>query len=173
MPQERVGAVTFKGAPLTAIGPELKVGQAAPDFTLLAQDLSNKSLKDFAGKVRLVSVVPSLDTPICSLQAKRFNEEATKLGDGVAVIVVSADLPFAQKRFCGAEGTDKITTLSDHRTMGFGEAYGVHVKELRVLGRSIFVIGKDDKLAHVEYVTEIASHPNYDAALAAAKKASA
>lgn len=169
MPQERLGAVTFKGAPLTAIGPELKVGDAAPDFALVAPDLSIKTLKDSAGKTRLLSVVPSLDTGICQLQAKRFNEEASQLPAGVEVIVISADLPFAQKRFCGAEGTDKIQTLSDHREMSFGDAYGTHVKELRVLSRSIFVVDKNDKIAYVEYVPEIASHPNYDAALAAVK----
>jgi thiol peroxidase len=169
MPQERFGAVTFKGAPLTAIGPELKVGDAAPDFALVAQDLSIKTLKDSAGKTRLLSVVPSLDTGICQLQAKRFNEEASKLPADVEVIVISADLPFAQKRFCGAEGTDKIQTLSDHREMSFGDAYGTHVKELRVLSRSIFVVDKNDKIAYLEYVPEIASHPNYDAALAAVR----
>lgn len=170
---ERHGAVTFKGEPMTAIGPELKTGDKAPDFALVANDLSTVTLASSAGKVRLISVVPSLDTGICQMQAKRFNEEAAKMGPGVEVIVVSADLPFAQKRFCGAENTTKIKALSDHRSMGFGNAYGTHVKELRVDSRAVFVVGKDDRIAYAEYVKEIASHPNYDAAIAAVAAAGA
>jgi thiol peroxidase len=171
MPEERFGAVTFKEQEMTLVGPELKAGDAAPDYKLLAQDLTDKSLKDSAGKVRLLSVVPSLDTGICALQAKRFNEEVGNLPDSVEVIVVSADLPFAQKRFCGAENTEKIQTLSDHREMAFGEAYGTHIKELRLLSRSIFVIGADDTIKYAQYVKEVASHPDYDEALAALKEA--
>jgi thiol peroxidase len=171
MTQERPGAVTFKGAPQTALGPEIKPGDAAPDFKLVANDLSTVSLKDSAGKTRLISVVPSVDTGICAAQTKRFNDEAAKLPEDVAIYCVSADLPFAQKRFCGAEGINKVAALSDHRDMAFGNAYGTHVKELRVDSRAIFVVGKDDKIKHVEYVKEIASHPNYDAAIEAVKQA--
>lgn len=171
MPQERPGAVTFKGAPQTAIGPELKKGDKAPGFALVANDLSTVSMSDSAGKIRLISVVPSLDTGICQQQTKRFNEEAAALPADVVVYCVSADLPFAQKRFCGAENATKIVALSDHRDMAFGDAYGTHVKELRLDSRSIFVVGKDDKILYAEYVKEIASHPNYDAALAAVKAA--
>jgi thiol peroxidase len=171
MTQERPGAVTFKGEPQTALGPVLKAGDKAPAFTLLANDLSKVSLADSAGKVRLISVVPSLDTGICQQQTKRFNEEAASLPEDAVVYCVSADLPFAQKRFCGAENANKIVALSDHRDMSFGDAYGTHVKELRLDSRAIFVIGKDDTVKHAEYVVEIASHPNYDQALEAVGQA--
>ncbi|MBI4585603.1 MAG: thiol peroxidase [Planctomycetes bacterium] len=171
MAQERKGAVTFKGNPLTLVGPEIKPGTKAPDFQLLAQDLSTQNLSSSKGKVRILSVVPSLDTPICDLQTRRFNEEAAKLPGEVEIITVSVDLPFAQKRYCGAAGIEKVKVLSDHREVSFGTAYGVLVKELRLLARSIFIVDKTDTVRHVEYVMEIASHPNYEAALEAAKKA--
>ena len=162
--------VTLKGNPVTLLGNELKVGDKAPDFVLQSSALADVSLKDTAGKTRLIASVPSLDTPTCNLESKRFNEEAGKLPN-VAVLVVSNDLPFAQKRWCGAENATNIQALSDHRTAKFGEAYGVLVKGGpldRCLARAIFVVGPDDKLKHVEYVKEIADHPNYEAALAAA-----
>ena len=162
---ERKGAVTFKGNPLTLIGPELKKGDKAPNFQLLANDLSPVTLESFKGKTKLISVVPSLDTPVCDMQTKRFNEEASSLPSDVIVLTVSADLPFAQSRWCGAAHADKIKCLSDHRETGFGKAYGVLIKELRLLSRSIFVIGPDDRLKYVEYVKEITQHPNYDKAL--------
>lgn len=167
---ERKGRVTFKGNPLTLIGPELKKGDKAPNFQLLANDLSLVTLENFKGKTKLVSVVPSLDTPVCDQQTKRFNEEASKLPSDTVVLTVSADLPFAQSRWCGAAHADKIKTLSDHRDAGFGKAYGVLIKELRLLSRSIFVIGPDDRIQYVEYVKEITQHPNYEKALASLRE---
>lgn len=169
MPVERPGAVTFKGQPLTLVGPELKPGDKAPDFTIIDQSLQPASLKDYAGKVILLSVVPSLDTGICSAQTKRFNEEAAKLPEDVIILTVSMDLPFAQARFCGAENIDRVKVLSDHRDASFAQAYGTLVKELRLESRAIFVIDRDGVIRYVEYVPEIASHPNYDAALDAVK----
>jgi thiol peroxidase len=166
---ERPGAVTFKGQPLTLIGPELKPGEKAPDFTIIDQSLQPASLKDYAGKVILLSVVPSLDTGICSAQTKRFNEEAAQLPEDVVILTVSMDLPFAQARFCGAENIDRVKVLSDHRDASFAQAYGTLVKELRLESRAIFVIDRDGIIRYVEYVPEIASHPNYDAALQAVK----
>jgi thiol peroxidase len=166
---ERPGAVTFKGQPLTLVGPELKPGDKAPDFTIIDQSLQPASLKDYAGKVILLSVVPSLDTSICSAQTKRFNEEAAQLPEDVAILTVSMDLPFAQARFCGAENIDRVKVLSDHRDASFAQAYGTLVKELRLESRAIFVIDRDGNIRYVEYVPEIASHPNYDAALQAVK----
>lgn len=166
---ERPGAVTFKGQPLTLVGPELKPGDKAPDFTIIDQSLQPASLKDYAGKVILLSVVPSLDTSICSAQTKRFNEEAAQLPEDVVILTVSMDLPFAQARFCGAENIDRVKVLSDHRDASFAQAYGTLVKELRLESRAIFVIDRDGTIRYVEYVPEIASHPNYDAALQAVK----
>jgi thioredoxin-dependent peroxiredoxin len=171
MPQERPGAATFLGSPLTVLGPELKPGQRAPDFTVQANDLSPVTLADTAGKVRLISVVPSLDTPVCDTQTRRFNQEAVGMGENVAVLTISMDLPFAQKRWCGAAGVDRVQTLSDHRDASFGLAYGTLIKELRLESRAIFVLDSTGTLRHVEYVKEISSHPNYEAALAAAKGA--
>lgn len=169
MPVERPGAVTFKGQPLTLVGPELKPGDKAPDFTIIDQSLQPVSLKDYAGRVILLSVVPSLDTGICSAQTKRFNEEASKLPEDVAVLTVSMDLPFAQARFCGAENIDRVKVLSDHRDASFAQAYGTLVKELRLESRAVFIIDRDGIIRYVEYVPEIASHPNYDAALEAVR----
>lgn len=168
---ERPGQVTFKGTPLTLVGGELKGGDTAPDFTLIANDLSKVSLKDSAGKVRLISVVPSLDTGICDMQTKRFNEEAGNLGADVVIYTISSDLPFAQARWCGAAGVKSLQTLSDHYDMSFADAYGTHVKELRLNSRAIFVVDKEGKIVYREYVPEIASHPNYEAALEAVKQA--
>lgn len=165
MSQERTGVITFKGNPLTLIGAEVKVGDKAPDFKLTAKDLSQVTLASTAGKTRLISVVPSLDTPVCELQTKRFNEEASKLPASVAVLTVSMDLPFAQNRFCTANHSDKITTLSDYREASFGKNYGVLIKELHLLTRAIFIISADDKVQYVEYVKEVTSHPDYDKAL--------
>jgi thiol peroxidase len=165
---ERKGVITFKGGPLTLIGPEIKVGDTAPNFKVLNNSLGEVTLDNFKGKTLIISVAPSLDTPVCSLQTQRFNKEIPSLPAGVEVITISADLPFAQGRFCGAENI-KMQTLSDHRDMNFGDAYGTHIKELRLDTRSIFVVGKDGKIKHAEYVKEVTEHPNYDAALAAAK----
>lgn len=169
---ERTGELTFKGAPLTLLGDKLAAGDAAPDFKLVANDLNPVTLGDSAGKVRLISVVPSLDTGVCDAQTRRFNEEAAALGENVVVLTVSADLPFAQARWCGAAGVEQVQTLSDHYDMNFADSYGVHIKELRLDSRSIFVVDTGGKLVHVEYVPEVTEHPDYDAALAAAKAAS-
>ena len=167
---DRFRAVTYKGQPLTLIGKPLKVGDVAPDAELTANDWSTVKLSDYAGKTRLISVVYSLDTSICDAQTHKFNEEATKLGKDVVVLTISADLPFAQKRWCGASGLENVITLSDHQTMAFSDAYGVHLKERRVTGRAVFVVDKGGVVRYAEYVPEIASHPNYDAALAALKQ---
>jgi thioredoxin-dependent peroxiredoxin len=173
MAQERAGAATFLGNPLTVLGAELRPGDKAPEFTVLSNDLSPVTLANSAGKVRLISVVPSLDTPVCDAQTRRFNQEAAGLGDNVLILTISMDLPFAQKRWCGAAGIDRVQTLSDHRDASFGLAYGTLIKELRLESRAIFVVDANDTLRHVEYVKEIATHPNYEAALAAAKGATA
>lgn len=167
---ERHGAITFKGKPVTLLGPEIKVGDQAPNFTVLANDLSPVTLDDSKGSVRIISVVPSLDTGVCDMQTRRFNEEASTL-DGVKVLTISVDLPFAQKRWCGAAGVENVQTLSDHRDLSFGTAYGVVIKELRLLARAVFVIDQNDKVVYVEYVSEGTNHPDYEAPVLAAKKA--
>ncbi len=167
---ERPGATTLRGNPLTLVGPELKAGDAAPNFDTVDNGLQAVDLAKTGNTVRIISVVPSLDTPVCDMQTKRFNEEAAKL-EGVDIYTVSMDLPFAQKRWCGAFGVDRVKMLSDHRTGSFGEAYGTLIKELRIESRAIFVLDKSNKIAHAEYVKEVADHPNYEAALSAAKAA--
>ncbi len=162
--------ITFKNNPVTLLGNEVKVGDKAPDFTVLANDLSPVSLADSKGSVRLISVVPSLDTGVCDAQTRRFNEEAAGL-DNVKILTVSVDLPFAQKRWCGANGIENVQTLSDHRDLSFGEAYGVAIQELRLLARAVFVVDSNDTVTYVEYVSEATNHPNYEAALEAAKAA--
>ena len=171
MSQERKGAVTFKNNPITLIGPEIKAGDKAPDFKVLANDLSEVTLASSKGKTRVISVVPSLDTPVCDLQTKRFNEEAGKFPKSIAVYSISVDLPFAQKRWCGASSATNVQALSDHRDTSFGTAYGVLIKELRLLARAVFIIGADDKIQYAEYVKEVTQHPNYEAALNALKAA--
>jgi thiol peroxidase len=160
----------MKGNPLTLIGPELQAGDHAPDFSVVDGTLSTVNLEKTGHNVRIISVVPSLDTPVCDLQTKRFNEEAAQM-PGVDIVTVSMDLPFAQKRWCGAFGVDRIKMLSDHRSGSFGEAYGTLIKDLRIESRAIFVLDKENIIRYVEYVKEVADHPNYDAALAAAKAA--
>lgn len=169
MTQERTGAATFKGNPITLLGPELKAGDSAPAFTVSKNLLEEATLADYAGKIKLISVVPSLDTGVCDAQTRRFNSEAAGLGHDVVILTISMDLPFAQSRWCGAAGIDSVITLSDHKTASFGEAYGVLIKEFRLDMRSIFVVDKNDKLAYVEYLSEMAEHPDYDAAIAAVK----
>jgi len=170
MAQERTGVATLKGNPLTLVGPEVKAGDKAPDFKV-SKDLVNQvSLADYAGKVKLISVVPSIDTGVCDAQTRRFNEEAAKLGDNVVVLTISTDLPPAQARWCGAAGVDKVVMLSDHKETSFGQAYGVLIKELRLLMRSIFVVDANDNVTYVEYLKEMTEHPNYDAALEAVRK---
>ncbi len=169
---ERPGATTLRGNPLTLIGPELHSGDDAPDFQLVDNSLKPVSLKDTGSQVRIISVVPSLDTPVCDAQTKRFNEEAVKL-TGVEIFTVSMDLPFAQKRWCGAFGVDKVKMLSDHKEGSFGSNYGTLIKELRIESRAIFVLDPQNKIRHAEYVKEVADHPNYEAALDAARGAGA
>ncbi|MBI5883736.1 MAG: thiol peroxidase [Elusimicrobia bacterium] len=163
MAQERTKAVTLKGNPFTLVGPELKAGDAAPDFTVSDGDLKPVSLSSFKG-TKVVLSVPSLDTPVCDTEARRFNKEAAALS-GVTIALVSVDLPFAQKRFCGAAGIDKVGVLSDYKDRSFGTAYGVLIKELALLSRAVFIIGSDNKLTYVEYVKEVAEEPKYDQVL--------
>ena len=165
---ERPAATTMRGKPLTLVGPELKAGDKAPDFDAVSEGLQPINLEKTGNAVRIFSVIPSLDTPVCDAQTKRFNEEAAKLPN-VEIYTVSMDLPFAQKRWCGAFGVDKLKMLSDHRTGSFGEHYGTMIKDLRIESRAVFVVDKDNTIKHVEYVKEVADHPNYDAALAAAR----
>ena len=171
MSQVRVGAVTLKGGPKDLIGPELKVGDKAPDFTTVGAGLSIVKLADTAGKARLFSVVPSLDTPVCNIQTRRFSQELAALGDKVAAYTISTDLPFAQARWCGDAKVENIKNLSDLHDQSFGKHYGVLVKDIPVpfLTRAIFVVDASNTITYVEYVPEIASEPNYDAALAALK----
>jgi thiol peroxidase len=170
MAQERTGVATLKGNPLTLVGPELKVGDKAPDFTVNKDLMNQVSLAEYAGKVKLISVVPSLDTGVCDAQTRRFNEEASKLGENVVILTVSVDLPFAQSRWCGAAGVDKVVTLSDYKTKSFGEAYGVLIKELQLDMRSIFVVDANDTIQYVEYLSEMTNSPNFEAAIDAVKK---
>ena len=155
---------------MTLLGPELKPGDKAPEFDVVSDSLQPVSLQKTGNSVRIFSVVPSLDTPVCDAQTRRFNEEAAKM-PGVDIYTVSMDLPFAQKRWCGAYGIDKVKMLSDHKTGSFGEHYGTLIKELRIESRAIFVVDKENKLRHVEYVKEVAEHPNYETALKAARDA--
>ncbi|MDL2266948.1 thiol peroxidase [Desulfovibrio sp. OttesenSCG-928-G15] len=165
---ERTGIVSFKGAPMTLLGSPVNVGQKAPDFRLLANDLSPRSLASYQGKTLIFSVVPSLDTGVCDLQTRRFNAEAAKLGEHVRILTVSCDLPFAQARWCGMADAHQLETLSDHYDLSFGMAYGVVLKELRLLTRSIFVVDKAGLLTYAEIVPEVANEVSFDSALAAA-----
>ena len=166
-----MATVTLKGNAVTLSGTELKVGDTAPDFNLQSNGLEDVNLAASAGKTRIIATIPSLDTGVCHAETKRFNDEAAAFSN-VAILVVSTDLPFGQKRWCGAEGVDKVACLSDHRAASFGQSYGVLITGGpldRCLTRAIFVVGADNKIKHVEYVPEITSHPNYEAVLAAAK----
>jgi thiol peroxidase len=167
---ERSGAVTMRGNPLTLIGNELYVGQPAPDVEVLDNDLNPVRLSNYKGKVCIVSTVPSLDTPVCDMETRRFNQEATELGPDVVILTISTDLPFAQKRWCGAAGVDKVVTLSDHRDAAFGNAYGVLIKELRLLARALFVVDKEGVIRYSQLVPEIAEEPDYDAVIGAVKQ---
>jgi thiol peroxidase len=170
MAKERRGAVTMRGNPLTLLGPELAPGAAAPDVKLVDPKMQESPIRP-SRAVRIVSVIPSIDTPVCDIQTKRFNEEAAKLGDGIEIVTVSADLPFAQARWAQANKIDRISFLSDYRAMAFGDSFGTHVKELRLDARAVFVIDRQGRIVHAEYVKEIAQQPDYEAALSAARKA--
>jgi len=167
--QERTGLVTLQGNPVTLIGDEVCVGGPAPDFTVVDTDLSPVEFSSFRGKVCIICSVPSLDTPVCDTETRRFNEEAAALGDDVRVLTISMDLPFAQKRWCAAAGVDRVTVLSDHRDASFGTAYGVLVDGLRLLARSVFVVDRDGTVRYTEIVDEIVDEPDYDAVLTAVR----
>lgn len=169
MADERTNVVTMKGNPVTLMGREVKVGDKAPDFTALAGLGAPVGLKDLGDGIKVFNVIVSVDTPVCDVQTKRFNQEAAGLGDGVDIVTISMDLPFALKRYCAAEGIDKVKTLSDYQDASFGESYGVLIKENRLLARAIFVVDKDNIVKHVEYVDDITHEPNYEAALSAVK----
>jgi thiol peroxidase len=166
--EERADMITMMGNPLTLVGAERKVGDVAPEFEVLNNDLVNFS--SFRGKVSVISSVPSLDTPVCDMETRRFNEAAGELGDDVVILTISMDLPFAQKRWCGAAGVEKVITLSDHREAAFGEAYGVLIKELRLLARAVFVVDQEGTIQYVQLVKELTEEPDYDAVLDAVNK---
>ena len=167
--QERKGVITFKGNPMTLLGPEIKAGDKAPDFQVVDTGMVPVTLADFKGKVKIISAVPSLDTPTCDTETRRFNQEAAKLPGNVVVLTVSLDLPFAQKRWCAAAGIDKVKILSDYQDRSFAYAYGVLIKELRLLSRSIFVVDGSDTVRYVQHVKEVSQEPDYAAVLAAAR----
>lgn len=167
---ERKDTVTMKGNPLTLVGSEVKAGQKAPDFEVVANDLSVVKSSSFRGKVCIISSVPSLDTSVCDTMTRRFNEAAANLGPEVTVLTISTDLPFAQKRWCGAAGVENVQTLSDHRDGSFGTAFGVLIKELRLLARAVFVVDKEGVIRYMELVKELTSEPDYEAALEAVKE---
>ncbi len=164
---ERIAAITLMGNPQTLVGPEIKKGDVAPDFKMVDNSLKPVTLAETKG-VRIFSVVPSLDTPVCDAQTRRFNEEAASM-PSVEIYTISMDLPFAQKRWCGAYGIDKVKMLSDHRDASFGEHYGTLIKDARLECRAIFVVDPAGTVQHAEYVNEVASHPDYDGALAVAR----
>ena len=168
---ERKGAVTMKGNPLTLVGNEVKAGQMAPDCTLTGNDMSPVKLSEFRGKVCVISAVPSLDTPVCDIETRRFNQEAVGLGEDVQILTISMDLPFAQKRWCGAHDIKSVITLSDQREAAFGSAYGVLIQELRLLARAVFVVDRQGKIRYIQLVKEIASEPDYASVIEAVKKA--
>ena len=167
--EERKGIITMKGQPLTLLGTEIKIGEQAPDFEVLANDLSAVNLASYKDKVCIISSVPSLDTSVCDMMTRRFNQEAVNLGDDVVVLTISMDLPFAQKRWCGSADVNNVQTLSDHRDASFGTAYGVLIKELRLLGRAVFVVDKEGIVRYVQIVNELTNEPDYEAVLQAVK----
>jgi len=167
---ERTGIITMHGNPLTLSGNEVKLGDTAPDATLLDNDLNPLNISSYRGKVCVISSVPSLDTPVCDIETRRFNKEAEALGEDVVILTVSMDLPFAQKRWCGAAGIDKVSTLSDHRDASFGEAYGMLVKELRLLARAVHVIDREGVISYIQIVNEMSEEPDYAEVIEAVKK---
>ncbi len=169
MTQKKTGVITFKGNPVTLLGPELKIGAAAPEFKVVDNGLQPVTLADSQGKVRLITVVPSLDTPVCDTMTRKFNEEAAKLPENVVVYTVSLDLPFAQKRWCGNAGIEKVKTLSDYQERSFGLNYGLLIDELKLLARAVLVIDQKGTIAYQEIVKEVTAEPDYTAALAAAR----
>ena len=170
MAQERTGLITFRGTPLTLLGPDVAVGEKAPDFRVVDTDLNPVTLQDFAGKVVLISVTPSLDTPVCDAQGRKFNELATGLSEDVVVLNISVDLPFAQRRWCGVNNIDRIRVLSDYQERDFGLKYGVLIKELRLLARSVWIVDKDGVIRYKQIVPEVTNEPDYEAAMTALKQ---
>jgi thiol peroxidase len=170
MAVERKGVASYKGSPVTLVGPEIKVGEKAPAFTVLANDFSEVKSGKFEHKVTVLASVPSLDTGVCDAETKRFNEEAATFGDKVNFVTISCDLPFGQKRWCGASQVDKVKVYSDHRDRSFGQAFGVYMKEIGILWRAVFVLDRDGVVRYVEYVPEMGKHPNYDKILEAVNK---
>ncbi|NPV13693.1 thiol peroxidase [candidate division WOR-3 bacterium] len=168
--EERKGEVTVQGNPVTLIGPKLTVGQIAPDFSLVGTDMKPVTREQFKGKILVLLSVPSLDTPVCDLEARKFNQEAANLGDDVVVLLVSMDLPFAQKRWCGAAGVERVITASDHRDASFGTSYGVLIKELRLLARAVFVVDREGIIRYIQVVSEAGKEPDYQAVLEAVRK---
>ncbi len=167
---ERTGIITFKGNPFTLLGPEIKVGEKAPDFVVVDNGLAAVTLASSAGKIRVISAVPSLDTPVCDSETRRFNQEAAGLPGDVLVLTISLDLPFAQKRWCGAAGIDKVITLSDYRERSFGQNYGVLIKELLLLTRAVFVVDANDIICYIQIVPEVTNEPDYAAVISAVKQ---
>lgn len=166
---ERTGIITFKGNPFTLLGTELKPGDKAPDFSVVDNGLAPVTLASSAGKIRIISAVPSLDTPVCDTETRRFNQDAAGLPGNVVVLTVSLDLPFAQKRWCGAAGIDRVVTLSDYRDRSFGQNYGVLIKELLLLTRAVFIVDAQDTIRYIQIVPEVTSEPDYAAVMAAAR----
>ena len=167
--EEKTGLVTMKGNPITLAGHALKVRDKAPDFEVTGNDMKPVKFSSFSGKVCIISSVPSLDTPVCDMETRRFNKEAAGLGSDVVILTISMDLPFAQKRWCGAAGVDKVITLSDYKTVDFGTAYGVMIKDLRLLARAVFVVDKKGVIQYIQIVKEIAEEPDYSAVINAVK----
>ena len=168
--EERTGIITMKGNPLTLLGKEPKTGEVAPDFEALDHNLNPVRLSSYRGKLCVLTSIPSLDTPVCDMEVRRFNQEIEGLGSDVIILTISMDLPFAQKRWCGAAGVDKVITLSDHRDASFGLGYGMLIKELRLLARSIFVLDKDGVIRYIQIVNETTNEPDYDEVLNAVKE---
>ena len=168
--EEQIGLISMKGNPLTLMGKQPKIGEKAPDFELLDNELSKVTLASLRGRICVLISVPSLDTPVCDIETRRFNEEAVNLGSDVSVIAISMDLPFAQKRWCGAAGVEKVMTLSDHFDGSYGESYGILIKELRLLARAIFVVDRDGVIQYTQLVKEITDEPDYEAIIEAVKK---
>jgi len=168
--KERTGIITMRGNPLTLVGEEVKVGDPAPDFVVLNNNLSPIKFSSYRGKTCIISSVPSLDTPVCDTETRRFNEEAGRLGSDVVILTISMDLPFAQKRWCAAAGVDKVQTLSDHRDASFGSAYGVLIKELRLLARAVFLVDRGGTIRYIQWVKEVSKEPDYEEILGALKK---
>lgn len=166
---ERSGIITFKGNLFTLLGPEIKVGEKAPDFKVVDNSLAAVSLASYSGRIKVISAVPSLDTPVCDMETRRFNQEAAGLPENVVVLTISLDLPFAQKRWCGAAGVDRVTTLSDYQERSFASAYGIMIKELKLLARAVFVIDADDTVRYIQIVPEVTSEPDYAAVMAAVR----